>query len=32
VCFRWPASAPLKADPGWLIEQVGIERLKGVME
>jgi predicted RNA-binding Zn-ribbon protein involved in translation (DUF1610 family) len=27
ACFRWPESAPLKADPGWLIEQVGLARI-----
>jgi hypothetical protein len=25
--FRWPTSAPLKADPGWLMEQAGLENI-----
>jgi hypothetical protein len=25
--FPWPESAPLKADPGWMIERVGVNRI-----
>jgi DNA-directed RNA polymerase subunit RPC12/RpoP len=29
--FGWPAAAPLKADPGWMIEHLGVDRLKQVV-
>ncbi len=31
VCFRWPSSAPEKADPGWLIEKVGQQKISEVL-
>lgn len=30
VTYRWPESAPIKADPGWLIEKVGISAISDI--